>query len=483
MDLNQYLPQPIVEGEPDTQSFSIVTKNKAIGNLEYMGLVDSHTGNLEQTKLKYEALNAANNGDQNYYIINNNLSYQFMGALKGREVSHDDIANIINQTHSIIGIPAERLLTQKEMFEKKQQEELEKAMQLGLVKTEEEILENYIPKKLEEDKNDLRSFAIISKHKAIGNLQLMEEVDPMAGSLAQAKKLCDILNQQGNGDKEFFIVKFGFPSQLPTLDEDTILRAVNLTQEIIGSDRRLKDKPVMAVVPPEPVTPIETIAPIPAVTPLVPPAPGLPSIEDILSPPRALPSESATTPAAVNPAVPPTPVALKENYGKIAEQLSFFKNQQKLAKTKKSTIGAGSVVTMISLLGIGALSMTLAPVAYPAAIAVGVITVLKLKFFKGDPVEEAKWAQREDLLKQSAAFCLGITDPKEIKKVKNTSNIKEVAFTPEILLKFEELSKKAKLPVFLSPTIPNIGEMRNKFNTAETTGTTGNRPKTRTKVT
>jgi hypothetical protein len=440
VNLNDFIPDANLDSSNDNRSFSIITKNKAIGNLKYMGVSDIHAGNLEQAKEKYEALQSKNNGDQTYFIVDERLAQQFNNG-QHTELSHDIIAQIINKTQKTLNIEAPILLTQKEKFEQQQKEDLENAQKLGLVKTEDQILAPYLPKELEENENDLRSFAIIAKNKAIGNLKHMSVSAEIAGSLTNAKTMCAALDKMNNGDWEFFIVKHDFPQQLSSLSENIILKVINKTQEILDIDKQLKVKQENTIVPPEPTE--ETVTPE-----------NKANLESIFSPITPLPTKDipVTLDLEQKP-VPPTPKELHNNYFKISEQLNFFKENANIIEEKKTPLSKPAKIITIALTGVIALAVS--PIIAVAAVYIGAKICLKTGLKKTDEKELKLWGKRQDLLKQAAVEAV----QGDYSKDKNNTLIEDIAFTPEIVNKYLELAKKAKI----DPEI-NIEQLRKKFS-------------------
>lgn len=422
-------------------SFSILVKNKAIGNLSYMGIADFFTGSLETTKAKYAELNQGNNGDHAFYIVSTKLAEQFSGSIDKMKVSEQDIADIINKTQTVLNIDCPPLLTSEEIIAAKKEEELAWAKNNGLFNKLDSKLSAFIPANIEEEE-----FTIISKNKNNDDFKSLSLTSPLSGSLKTAQEFLATFNQLNNdnsGVREFFIVKSNFADQIPKLSDDNIEEIVNQTQKIIGSSSVLKrgNSSKNSKIP-------------------------NPNVQEILTT-EGLAEENVEAENKIEtPVVAPTPEELSNNYVPISEQLLTFsrKEHEALSRSPTMPIGKKLLFTTVALVGVGLTSMVLAPIAMPAAFVIGAIAILKPSLFKKSNKQDKEvmlWRKQQDILKEAAVSSLGEMSKQDIARYKQDPAIYKIAFSPEIVEKYLELAKIAKIPPSLGS---NIKDMRSEFD-------------------
>lgn len=166
------------------------------------------------------------------------------------------------------------------------------------------------------------------------------------------------------------------------------------------------------------------------------------------------------------PKTVPTPEQINNNYLPISHQFQHIKENQLEAKMRKSPLSTSMVATTIGLLGVGMLSIPLAPIALPAAFLVGTAALIKSALFKGNKAEVKQWEKRKELLTAAALDSLGATvNGKKIPKLDDMQAIENILFTPDIEKKYKELCRKISLPPSLNEKISNFRQYGNNKKT------------------
>lgn len=427
-DLNFYLPNL---DDNSTQKYTFLMKDKFDTSFD-SSVVSNKFYSLEDIIAHYQSLKADNN-DDDFYIITEQTARSVANKDK---IASNDWVKIINETYAKLGLTSENL-NNEQLIEKRQKDKLEKAKALGLVSEEPVVapvaIEQYLPKV----EDDSTQYCFIIKDKNNNNLQQVS-IDQDIGNLAMMKKIVSSLNNNVN-DKEYYIVTPQFAADLQNLNNNDIGNVINKTQELVGNPLRLNiEQPEVKLE--KQATTKEKLA--------------NPGINEILAPDA--PDEKVKT--------APTPEEVNNNYQPLSQQFTYMRQKHLEAKMKKSPVSKAMVFTTVGLVGAGVLSISLSPIALPAAFVIGSAALIKSALFKGDKTEMKQWEKRKQLLTEAAIDSVGgkFLGRKKKPTEDEMRVIENIIFTPEIEKKYQELCKKASLAPSVSDKIANI---RNGGNT------------------